>query len=102
MRRCIFNAFSTSLSPGMNQYRSLKAQCGSHLLMFQLGDFFELFGADAEKASALLGITLTQRRSSSKGGDAVPMCGVPVSSVDGYLGKLLRMGQTVAVAEQVE
>ncbi|WP_264318089.1 MutS N-terminal domain-containing protein [Acidithiobacillus thiooxidans] len=67
----------------MQQYFGLKAECPDALLFYRMGDFYELFYEDAQKASTLLGITLTSRGHSA--GEPIPMAGVPVHSVDGYL-----------------
>jgi DNA mismatch repair protein MutS len=84
----------------LRQYLELKEQAGSALLLYRMGDFYELFFEDAQQAAPVLGITLTRRRQN----DSVdaPMCGVPHHAFDGYLGKLLDAGFRVAVAEQVE
>jgi DNA mismatch repair protein MutS len=84
----------------LRQYLELKEQAGSALLLYRMGDFYELFFEDAQTAAPVLGITLTRRRQN----DAIeaPMCGVPHHAFDGYLGKLLDAGFRVAVAEQVE
>jgi len=84
----------------LRQYLDLKQQAGDALLLYRMGDFYELFFEDAQKAAPVLGITLTRRRHN----DSVeaPMCGVPHHAFDGYLGKLLEAGFRVAVAEQVE
>jgi DNA mismatch repair protein MutS len=84
----------------LRQYLDLKEQAGTALLLYRMGDFYELFFEDAQKAAPVLGITLTRRRQN----DSVdaPMCGVPHHAFDGYLGKLLDAGFRVAVAEQVE
>ncbi len=84
----------------LRQYLALKDEAGSALLLYRMGDFYELFFEDAQKAAPVLGITLTRRRQN----DSVdaPMCGVPHHAFDGYLGKLLDAGFKVAVAEQVE
>ena len=88
------------MTPMLRQYLDLKEQAGSALLLYRMGDFYELFFEDAQQAAPVLGITLTRRRQN----DAVdaPMCGVPHHAFDGYLGKLLDAGFRVAVAEQVE
>ena len=88
------------MTPMLRQYLELKEQAGSALLLYRMGDFYELFFEDAQKAAPVLGITLTRRRQN----DSVdaPMCGVPHHAFDGYLGKLLDAGFRVAVAEQVE
>ncbi len=88
------------MTPMLRQYLELKEQAGSALLLYRMGDFYELFFEDAQVAAPVLGITLTRRRQN----DSVdaPMCGVPHHAFDGYLGKLLDAGFRVAVAEQVE
>jgi len=88
------------MTPMLRQYLELKKQAGSALLLYRMGDFYELFFEDAQVAAPVLGITLTRRRQN----DSVeaPMCGVPHHAFDGYLGKLLQAGYRVAVAEQVE
>ena len=84
----------------LRQYLGLKEQAGQALLLYRMGDFYELFFEDAQTAAPLLGITLTRRRHNDK--VEAPMCGVPHHAFDGYLGKLLAAGHCVAVAEQVE
>jgi len=84
----------------LRQYLELKDQAGQALLLYRMGDFYELFFEDAQVAAPLLGITLTRRRHNDK--VEAPMCGVPHHAFDGYLGKLLAAGYRVAVAEQVE
>ena len=84
----------------MEQYHALKREAGDCLLFYRMGDFFELFFDDAKVAAGVLDIALTSRGES--GGEAVPMCGVPVHSADGYLARLIRAGHRVAIAEQVE
>ena len=86
-------------SPVMAQYLRLKADFPDTLLFFRMGDFYELFFDDARKANRLLDITLTTRGQSA--GEPVVMAGVPVHSVDGYLARLIKLGEAVAVAEQV-
>src|SRR3954462_13450806 len=86
-------------TPMMQQYLGIKAQHPDILLFYRMGDFYELFYDDAEKASRLLDITLTQRGASA--GVPVKMAGVPVHSVEGYLAKLVKLGQSVAICEQV-
>ncbi|HEX3448896.1 MAG TPA: DNA mismatch repair protein MutS, partial [Isosphaeraceae bacterium] len=90
---------SDSLTPMMQQYRELKARDPDALLLFRMGDFYELFGDDAERASALLGLTLTSR---DKGADALPMAGFPHPALDSYLAKIVQAGLRAAVCEQVE
>ncbi len=82
------------------QYLRIKEAHQDSLLVYRRGDFYEMFFQDAETAAPLLGITLTKR--GSKDGFDVPMCGVPVHSVDGYLARLIREGYRVAICEQVE
>jgi DNA mismatch repair protein MutS len=83
----------------MAQYFGLKADYPNTLLFYRMGDFYELFFGDAEKASRLLDITLTQRGQS--GGQPVVMAGVPFHSVDTYLARLIKLGESVAICEQV-
>ena len=89
----------SSLTPMMQQYRELKARDPDALLLFRMGDFYEMFGEDAERASALLGLALTSR---DKGAGAVPMAGFPHPALESYLAKLVEAGQRAAVCEQVE
>ena len=91
---------SGGATPMMAQYHALKAQAGDCLLFYRMGDFFELFFDDARKAAAILDIALTSR--GEHGGQAVPMCGVPVHAAENYLARLIRAGHRVAIAEQVE
>ncbi|MFM8610855.1 MAG: DNA mismatch repair protein MutS [Burkholderiaceae bacterium] len=86
-------------TPMMQQYLQLKAGFPDTLLFYRMGDFYELFYADAEKAARLLDITLTQRGQSA--GQPVVMAGVPFHSVDSYLARLLQHGESVAICEQV-
>ena len=86
-------------SPVMAQYLGLKADYPDTLLLYRMGDFYELFYADAEKAARLLGITLTQRGQSA--GAPVVMAGVPFHSVETYLARLIKLGESVAICEQV-
>ncbi len=83
----------------MDQYLSIKANYPDDLLFFRMGDFYELFFDDACEAAELLDITLTAR--GKKSGQSVPMCGVPYHSVDSHLHKLISLGKTVAICEQV-
>jgi len=80
---------NTPLAPGttplMQQYHSLKTQHPNELLLFHLGDFYELFGEDARRAAPVLGIALTHRQD-------VPMCGMPIHASDNYIAKLLKAG----------
>ncbi len=84
----------------MAQYLALKAQAEGCLLFYRMGDFFELFFDDAKVAAQVLDIALTSR--GEHDGAPIPMCGVPVQAAEGYLARLIRSGQRVAIAEQVE
>lgn len=86
-------------TPMMRQYWGIKAQYPDMLLFYRMGDFYELFHEDAEKAARLLGITLTRRGSSN--GEPVKMAGVPYHAAEQYLAKLAKMGEAVAICEQV-
>src|SRR5712691_3824204 len=86
-------------TPMMQQYLRLKAQYPDILLFYRMGDFYELFYDDAERASRLLDITLTTRGASA--GAPIKMAGVPYHAVDQYLAKLVRMGESVAICEQI-
>jgi DNA mismatch repair protein MutS len=86
-------------TPMMAQYLGLKADFPDTLLFYRMGDFYELFYADAEKAARLLNITLTQRGQSA--GQPVVMAGVPFHSVETYLARLIKLGESVAICEQV-
>ena len=81
------------------QYLSIKAEHPDILVLYRMGDFYELFYDDARKASRLLDITLTSRGQSA--GNPIPMAGVPVHSVEQYLAKLVRLGESVAICEQI-
>ncbi len=83
----------------MQQYLGLKAQHPSVLLFYRMGDFYELFYDDARRASKLMDIALTSRGQS--GGEPIPMAGVPAHSVENYLARLVRLGESVAICEQV-
>jgi len=83
----------------MRQYLALKAEHAERLLFYRMGDFYELFYDDARRAARLLDITLTQRGES--GGAPIPMAGVPVHAAEQYLARLVRAGESVAIAEQV-
>ncbi|MET1754055.1 DNA mismatch repair protein MutS [Novosphingobium sp. RD2P27] len=84
----------------MAQYLALREEAGDCLLFYRMGDFFELFFEDAQKAAAILDISLTSR--GEHAGAPIPMCGVPVHSAEGYLARLIRAGCRVAIAEQTE
>lgn len=83
----------------MKQYQEAKAACGDAVLLFRMGDFYELFNDDAKVASKILGLTLTSRDKSS---NPTPMAGFPHHQLDGYLAKLIKAGFRVAVCDQVE
>ena len=89
----------SSHTPMMQQYLGIKAEHAEHLLFYRMGDFYELFHDDAKRAAQLLDITLTSRGRSN--GAPIPMCGVPFHSVEGYLAKLVRLGVSVAICEQI-
>ncbi len=86
-------------TPMMKQYEEAKRACPDALLLFRMGDFYELFHDDAKTAAAVLGLALTSR---DKGPDATPMAGFPHHQLDGYVGKLIAAGYRAAVCEQVE
>jgi len=86
-------------TPMMQQYEDAKAVCGDALLLFRMGDFYELFDEDAKIAAREVGLTLTSRE---KGENAMPMAGFPHHQLDSYLGKLITAGFRAAVCEQVE
>ncbi len=86
-------------TPMMRQYLSMKADHPNRLLFYRMGDFYELFYDDARKASQLLNITLTHRGESA--GQRIPMAGIPYHAVEAYLSKLIRLGESVAICEQI-
>ncbi|MCA9270155.1 MAG: DNA mismatch repair protein MutS, partial [Planctomycetales bacterium] len=88
-----------STSPMMQQYHDAKAACPDALLLFRMGDFYELFFDDAKQAAQVLGLTLTSR---DKGENPVPMAGFPHHQLEGYLAKLIARGMRAAVCDQVE
>jgi DNA mismatch repair protein MutS len=90
---------SPPLSPMMQQYQELKKRYPDYLLLFRLGDFYEMFFEDAHDGATLLQITLTSRQ---KGEGAIPMAGIPHHAADGYIARLIRAGRKVAVCEQME
>jgi DNA mismatch repair protein MutS len=89
-----------TITPLMKQYRDIKVRFPDTLVLFQVGDFYELFFDDAKTTSAFLGITLTKRGKSN--GEPIPLCGVPVHALDHYLNKLIRGGFKVALCDQLE
>jgi DNA mismatch repair protein MutS len=86
-------------TPMMQQYLRIKAQHPDMLMFYRMGDFYELFFDDAEKAAKLLGITLTQRGTSA--GEPIKMAGVPYHAAEQYLAKLVKAGESIAICEQV-
>ena len=90
---------SDNLTPLLKQYYSIKNQHPDRILFYRMGDFYELFGEDAIKASAILGIALTSREHGDSG--KVPLAGVPYHTLDRYLTKILRAGHKVAIRDQV-
>lgn len=86
-------------TPMMQQYLDAKATCGDALLLFRMGDFYELFYDDAKIAARAFGLTLTSR---DKGDNPIPMAGFPHHQLEGYLGKIIAAGYRAAVCEQVE
>src|SRR5450759_3903765 len=91
---------SDASTPLMRQYHAIKQQVPRALLMFRLGDFYELFYDDAVTAARELEITLTSRNKEK--GQAVPMCGVPYHAAEGYIARLIQRGYRVAICDQME
>jgi DNA mismatch repair protein MutS len=87
-------------TPLMRQYHAIKQQAPNALLMFRLGDFYELFYEDAVTAARELEITLTSRNKEK--GQAIPMCGVPYHAAEGYMARLIQRGYRVAICDQME
>src|SRR5450432_4672337 len=87
-------------TPLMRQYHAVKQQVPGALLMFRLGDFYELFFEDAVAAAGVLEITLTARNKEK--GAPIPMCGVPFHAAEGYIARLIQKGYRVAICDQVE
>src|SRR5436190_2442964 len=89
-------ASETQLTPMMAQYRRIKGELPKDaLLLFRLGDFYELFFEDAQEGAQLLNVALTKR-------GAIPMCGIPFHAANTYIGRLLKGGRKVAICDQVE
>ena len=86
-------------TPMMQQYLRIKAEYPTMLVFYRMGDFYELFHEDAEKAARILGITLTARGASN--GNPIKMCGIPFHSLDPYLAKLVKLGESCAICEQI-
>ena len=89
----------SSHTPMMQQYWRLKNQHPDQLMFYRMGAFYEIFYEDAKKAAKLLDITLTARGQSA--GQAIPMCGIPFHAAEGYLAKLVKLGESVVICEQV-
>src|SRR5450432_4258973 len=90
-----------SQTPAMQQYHRMKAEHPGALLFFRMGDFYELFFEDAVLAARVLEIALTSR-SKDRGGEPIPMCGVPHHAVNAYVARLVKQGYRVALGEQME
>src|SRR3954452_11316953 len=90
-----------TVTPAMRQYLDAKQQHRDAILLFRMGDFYEIFYEDALVAARTLEITLTSRSKDANGG-GIPMCGVPFHAVDGYITRLVKRGFRVAICEQVE
>jgi DNA mismatch repair protein MutS len=93
------NDKTSAHTPMMQQYLRIKADHPDRLVFYRMGDFYELFYDDARRAAKLLDITLTQRGKSA--GDAIPMAGVPYHAAEGYLARLVKQGESVAICEQI-
>ena len=91
---------SVPLTPVMRQYREAKQQHPDGILLFRLGDFYEIFFEDAINAAPIMGVTLTSRPLGKSG--RAPMCGVPHHAWQSYVGKLLRAGHKVVICDQLE
>jgi DNA mismatch repair protein MutS len=92
---------AAAATPAMRQYLDAKQQYRDAILLFRMGDFYEMFYEDALVAARALDITLTSRSKDANGG-GIPMCGVPFHAVDGYIARLVKRGFRVAICEQVE
>jgi DNA mismatch repair protein MutS len=86
-------------TPMMQQYLRLKAEAGPLLLFYRMGDFYEMFYEDAERGARLLNLTLTKRGTSN--GNPIPMAGVPVHAMEQYLARLVALGESIAICEQI-
>lgn len=89
-----------NLTPMLQQYQKIKSQHEDCILFYRLGDFYEMFGNDACKASSILDVVLTSRDAGKSG--RIPMCGIPYHAADNYIAKLIKAGLKVAICEQVE
>lgn len=94
-------ATKSKLTPLMQQFFDLKAEHSDSILLFQVGDFYEIFHEDAKVAANFLGITLTKRGKMANG-DPIPLCGFPLQSMESYVAKLVKGGFKVAVCDQLE
>ena len=83
----------------MQQYLRLKNEAGPLLLFYRMGDFYEMFYEDAERGARLLNLTLTKRGSSN--GTPIPMAGIPVHAMEQYLARLVALGESIAICEQI-
>src|SRR3984893_5232088 len=92
---------SATATPAMRQYLDAKQQHRDAILLFRMGDFYEMFFEDALVAARALELTLTSRSKDANGG-GIPMCGVPFHAIDGYIARLVKKGFRVAVCDQVE
>src|SRR3954471_20992634 len=92
---------STAVTPAMRQYLDAKGQHRDAILLFRMGDFYEMFYEDALVAARALELTLTSRSKDTNGG-GIPMCGVPFHAIDGYIARLVKKGFRVAICDQVE
>src|SRR5438067_1599847 len=92
---------SAPATPAMRQYLDAKGQHRDAILLFRMGDFYEMFYEDALVAARALELTLTSRSKDANGG-GIPMCGVPFHAVDGYIARLVKKGFRVAICDQVE
>ena len=86
-------------TPMMQQYLRVKREYPNILVFYRMGDFYELFFDDAKHVAKLIGLTLTHRGQS--GGEPIPMAGVPYHAADNYLAKLIKLGESVAICEQI-
>ena len=89
----------SSLTPMMQQYMKVKQQYPNTIVLYRMGDFYEMFFEDAQKAAEILDITLTKRGTNN--GIPIPLAGVPFHSVDNYLAKLIEHGESAVICEQV-
>ena len=95
----MMNQEAVSLTPLMRQYHDIKVHHQDALVLFQVGDFYELFFDDAKKAASFLGIALTSR--GMQDNEPIPLCGVPVHTINQYLVKLVKGGFRVVVCDQL-